>query len=204
MGQQFGLLQYDVPLTERALYNKLRSKIRRYALPLSSSAYLIPWGFRDAVNEILEEIQSEKPNVINSGVHKFDDSEEKALALAAERSLNQIVTNTTNLLAKRLQKAEEDQAEIVQRINEVKITKASKQNTDLDRMLGAANDQFEITAKRALSQAEKALADGRQLAVIFALTGKLDFAFLGLEELIKHRRELFNAKVEAGLETATK
>lgn len=190
---EMAVVVYDVPISERALYNKLRNKIKRVGIPMTSSVYLFPFGLRDTVKAILADIESQKPNVIASNVIKFDPSEEKNLIAAAERGLNQIIKNAHNLMMKRLQKAEDEQVEVEERL---KLLEAKKDSSiDLLKLRAFADENFILVTKKAMNQAEKALKDSRRLATLFMLSNQLEVAFVGFEELIKHQRELAEAKL---------
>lgn len=197
MGQSFGSLVYDIPVSENKVRSKLLKMIRRVAIPMSWSCFLLPWSLREEVKKILAEIESDKPNIVNSYLFKFDDSEEKVLEAAARKSFDQMIKRTHDLLLKRLTKAETEQKELEEKVKEVSATKNRKtSDTELEKMREFARDNFELMAKKSLSQAEKSLKEGRRLAVLFALSSCLEFAFEGLESLIKHQREAFQAKLE--------
>ena len=194
MSQEFGLLTYDVPITERALYNKLRQRIRKVCIPLNWSAYLIPWGLRDTVTSILQEVQSEKPNIISSGVHKFDSSEEANLVAAAQRGLNLIMSKAHKLMSKRLEEAEINFKETTEKVNAALKNKNRKaSDAELMKLKGFAEDQYEIDMKKALSGADKSLKEAVGLATLFALTSAMDFAVEAQMKFIEEKRQLFKA-----------
>jgi hypothetical protein len=194
----YGLLTYDVPLTERGVYNKLRNRIRRISIALNWSAYLIPWGARESVKAILAEVQSEKPNVVSSNVIKFDGAEEKMLAAAAERGLNKIISDAHKAMQKRLGEAEKEHKTVTENI-ELTFKNKNRKTTDLElsRLREAADDQFEIETKKALSMADKSLKDATALSVAFCLTNQMEYAIAEAQKLIDHRRELMKAQDKA-------
>jgi len=197
MVNSIGLLSYDIPVAETAVYRKLRRRIRNIAVPLNASAYLIPWAARDTVNSILQEIKSEKPNVLDSGVYKFDDSEEKTLAAAAERNLTRLVQRAHKLVQEKLHEAELTHSEILNRISSVKSQSNRKtSDSELMKMEEAANSIFESSIKKALNKAEKTLKEARNLAVLFALSSQLEFAFESIDKSIQHQREVYTTKLE--------
>lgn len=201
---EYGLLTYDVPLTERGVYNKLRNRIRRCAIALNWSAYLIPWGARDSVTAILAEVQSEKPNVVASNVIKFDSSEQKVLDAAAERGLNLIISNAHKMMIKRLAEAEKEHKSVTEGVENALKTKNRKtSDEELSRLRAAADDQFEIESKKALSLAEKSLKDASALSLAFCLTNQMEFAIAEQQKLIDHRRELMKAQDKAAKITST-
>lgn len=200
----YGLLTYDVPLTERGVYNKLRNRIRRISIALNWSAYLIPWGARESVKAILAEVQSEKPNVVSSNVIKFDGAEEKMLAAAAERGLNKIISDAHKAMQKRLGEAEKEHKTVSENI-ELTLKNKNRKTTDqeLARLREAADDQFEIETKKALSMADKSLKDATALSVAFCLTNQMEYAIAEAQKLIDHRRELMKAQDKAAKITAS-
>jgi hypothetical protein len=191
----FACLAYDVPLTERGVYNKLRNRIRRVGIPMTMSVYLIPIGLRGTVQAILAELQSVKPGVISSKIIKFDPSEEKELAQMAERGLSKIISDAHKSMMKRLSEAETEHKTVTESI-ELTLKNKNRKTTDqeLSRLRDAADDQFEIETKKALSMADKSLKDATALSVAFCLTNQMEYAIAEAQTLIDHRRELMKAQ----------
>jgi hypothetical protein len=195
---EYGLLSYDVPVSERPLYNKLRKRIKSVCLPLNWSAYLIPWSMRDSVKAILAEISSQKPNVIESNVIKFDSSEEKELEAAAQRSLNRLMENTHKQVMKKLQESEKDHEDMKTHLDDLlKQKKRKTSDEEIEKARGFARENWVVASKRALKRAENAVKEGRSLAVIFQLSNQLEFAFESLHKLVDAERANFETK--AGL-----
>lgn len=196
---EYGCLQYDCPLKQRSLYNKLRKRIRGIALPMTSSVYLIPWGARESVRAILDELESEKPNVLESDIIKFDDSEEKKLVEKAQRSLNKMIRQTKELVIKKLEAAELLQKESVTKYDELlaKHKRGESVGTsvaDLEKYKGLANDLFEVEVKKRLKRAETTLKEARKLAVIFNMTNNMEAAFEALDGFVKQKWEIVGVK----------
>jgi ElaB/YqjD/DUF883 family membrane-anchored ribosome-binding protein len=197
---EYGLLTYDVPVGERNLYNRLRKKVRKISIPLNWSAYLIPWGLRDTVLQILKELQGPS-HIIQSGVYKFDASEEKHLAAMAERGLREILNRAHQTLMTRLSKAEQEFSEISEKI--AQTMKAKGEDDNLRRMKDIAAEQFEGAVKKALDAAEKALKEATGLATLFALSNVMEFAIEGQLKLIEEKRELYKARDMASVTAST-
>ena len=96
----YSVLVYDVPLTRRSVYSKLRSKIKKNALPLTWSVYLIPDGIRNDVAAILKELDEEEETKsrILWKIIKFDDSEKEALDRIAKEGFDTIVKNLDTVM----------------------------------------------------------------------------------------------------------
>lgn len=202
---EFCCVAYDVPLTERSTYNKLRQRIRRVGIPMTMSVYLIPVGLRATVQAILNEIQVEKPGIISHKIIKFDPSEEKELALIAERGLSQIIRNAHNQMVKRLEKAQTEHKESIVNIDAtLKIKNRKTTDGELGKLREAVNDQLEIDMKKALSAADKAIKEATALSVVFCLTNQVEAAIAELTSLIEHRRQIIKANdVAAKITTNT-
>lgn len=203
---EYGCLQYDCPLTQRSLYNKLRKKIRGIALPMTASVYLIPWGARDSVKAILDELESEKPNVLESDVIKYDDSEEKILTEKAQRSLAKMVRKTKETVIKKLEEAEKEQKEAISKYDEL-IAKKQKNEKSIDTSMeelvkykDLTTDLYEAQVKKSLKKAENTLKDARKLAVIFNMTNNMEAAFMALDGFVKQKWELAGIKSTADVD----
>lgn len=197
---EYACLAYDVPLTQRSLYNKLRKRIRLIGLPMTSSVYLIPLGARQTVQTILDELESEKPNVIESCIIKFDDSEEKVILEKAQRALSQMIRRTKESVIKKLEKAEKEQTEAVSKYNELLAKKeAGKQvdtsTDDLNKYKQVAIGLYENIVKQSLKKAENTLKEARNLAVLFNMTSNMEAAFLALDGFVKQKWELIDVKL---------
>lgn len=197
---EYACLAYDVPLTQRSLYNKLRKRIRLIGLPMTSSVYLIPLGARETVQTILNELESEKPNVIESCIIKFDDSEEKVILEKAQRALAQIVRRTKEQVIKKLEKAEKEQTEAVSKYNELLAKKEAGKHVDtsvedLNKYKAVAIGLYENVVKQSLKKAENTLKEARNLAVLFNMTNNMEAAFLALDGFVKQKWELIDAKL---------
>lgn len=197
---EYGVLVYDVPVSQRSTYNKLRKKIRGIGLSMTWSVYLIPWGARETIRTILKEIEDGgKAGGIDSSVIKFDDSEEKVLTEKAAKSLNQIIRRTKEQVIKTLEKAEKQQTEAVKKYDELiaKKQKGGKVDAtidDLTKYKGVEIDLYENAVKKALNKAEGALKEARKLAVLFNMTNNMEAAFLALDGFVQQKWALVDVK----------
>lgn len=205
---EYGCLQYDCPLTQRSLYNKLRKKIRGIALPMTASVYLIPWGARDSIKAILSDLEATSPGVLESDVIKYDDSEEKSLTEKAQRSLAKMIRKTKETVIKKLEEAEKEQKEAVTKYDEL-IAKKTKNEKSIDTSMEeltkykeVANGLYEAATKKSLKKAENALKDARKLAVIFNMTNNMEAAFMALDGFVKQKWELAGIKTNTDAELA--
>lgn len=197
---EYACLAYDVPLNQRSLYNKLRKRIRKIGLPMTSSVYLIPLGARQTVQTVLDELESEKPNVIESCIIKFDDSEEKVIKAKAERALSQMIRRTKEQVIKKLEASEKEQTEAVKKYDEL-IAKKQKNEKSIDTSMAEllkykelAQSLYEVAVKQGLKRAETALKEARNLAVVFNMTNNMEAAFLALDGFVKQKWELVGVK----------
>lgn len=200
-----GVLQYDVPLTQRSLYNKLRKRVRGIGLPMTASCYLIPWAARSSVQAILDELESEKPGVLESCIVKFDDSEEKVLLEKANRALSLMVRKTKEMVIKKLEAAEKEQKEAITKYGELIARKEKAPQTvatsmeDLVKYKGIAEGLYESAVKQSLKKAENALKEARKLAVVFNMTNNMEAAFLALDGFVQQKWALIDVKSKSAL-----
>jgi len=103
----YGVLSYDVPANQRNLYLRVRSKIRRYGLPMTWSCYLINWAQKEELTTILSNAALQDPNVRYSIV-KFDDSEKEKLDRIASESLSKFLSDSRKFMLGQMKKMEEN------------------------------------------------------------------------------------------------
>lgn len=190
---EYGVLVYDVPITQRSLYNKLRKKIRRHGIPMTQSVYLIPWGSRAAVQAVLDGLNSEKPNVLSSSIIKFDQAEEKKLVQKAQDGLNTMIRNAKELMMKRLTKAEVEHKRIM---DQLEINEKGKQvdPKTMEQAKAEVKNQFLFDFKKAVKHAEDSLTGARALALAFNLSDQMDIGFAAMEEMVHHKWALIGIK----------
>jgi hypothetical protein len=172
----YSVLVYDIPLTRREVYSKLRSRIRRAALPLTWSVYLIPDGIRNDVAAILKELDEEgdSKHRILWKILKFDDSEKDELDRITREGFDAIVKNTKEFLSEKIAVAERefDEGEI-----------------DWDKM--------NAKRRKACSKAVRNIRDARQLALLFDASQMMAVAFESVEKVAEAHRQRIKEEVAA-------
>jgi len=103
MAQEYGVVIYDVPTKNMRLWYRLRNRIGAQAIQMNLSAYLIPWGQRSAIQEIVKVAREETGQYAAVTIIKFDNSEENELHRVAQESL----CRELELIGKRLQRTVE-------------------------------------------------------------------------------------------------
>lgn len=169
MSRSLGVLCYDVPVNQKSVYNKLRRAIKGYALPMTWSVYLIQWGMKNEIEEVLQEIIQKKR--IRYRILKFDDSDQQALEEACQDALRQLISQTKETLHKRLKKADE---------------KFLEEQRD--------TGEWEKESLWAVKQAQKALKEANHLAFLFDMSDIMEFAFEALNEELEAKRQMVAAK----------
>lgn len=193
---EYGVLVYDVPLTQRSLYNKLRKKIRKYGIPMTWSVYLIPWGERELVQGILDSIEATKPGVVSSAIIKFDAAEEKKLARSAQDGLSLMIKNAKELMMKRLTKAEENHNKILEQLEQAKKAKTVADDA-IEQAKTQIKSQYLFDHKKAVKHAEDTLLDAKRLALVFNLSDQLEVGFAAMEEMVRHKWALIGINIDA-------
>jgi len=173
MAEPMGVLCYDVPVTQRSVYNKLRRQIKGYCLPMTWSVYLIHWSMKDDVERILKEIQEEKNMRIRYRILKFDDSDQKALDDACKDAFQHLIAQSKETLMSRLQKQEEKLAELEDK------------------------KDWEKNSLWSVAQARKKLDEARRLALLFNMSDVMEFGFMSLEKLLDAKRKEVEARFES-------
>ena len=202
---EYGVLVYDVPLTERSLYNKLRKRIRKYGVPMTWSVYLIPWGERTVIQGILDSVKNTvskngtKSGAINSRIIKFDPAEESQLVRAAQDGLNLILKNAKELMMKRLEKAEQNLKKIVEQLEMAKKNKTVPDDA-VDQALAEVKNQYTYEHKKAVRKAEDSLLDAKRLALIFNLSDQLEVGLAAMEEMVRAKWALIGINIDAAKE----
>jgi hypothetical protein len=87
--QEFGCLIYDIPVSASKVYEKIRKVLRRTAVPLNLSVYLIPWALRDQVEKLLREHLTHDCDI---KFIKFDTSSKEDLTKQVEKGMLGLVT----------------------------------------------------------------------------------------------------------------
>lgn len=193
---EYGCLAYDVPVTQRSTYNKLRKRLRGKFTPMTWSVGLIPWGMRNEITAILEEIEQQKPDAgINWKIIKFDPTEKAKLDALAEKGLRDILINAKELMKKRIEKAEIEHKKTLESITSVRKQKnKTMKPEEVDRLEQFAEAEKVSASKKAVAAAERSLREARGLALAFNLSDNIGAAILSMEELVRHRWSLLGVQ----------
>jgi len=166
--KEYGVLIYDVPQRERALYNRLRNRISKEALRVNWSVWLIPWAHKQRLEAILEEINHQ--GIADAKLLKFDSSCSSQIEQMARESLTRLHEELNGWLRKKI-----SEAEFI----------AKRRKTERSEEL----DKAEAAATKVADQAEKRLARIQALAVLFGLEGEVTKLEKITLELIKMQRD---------------
>lgn len=105
---EYGILIYDVPLTCKTLYNKIRYRIAQTAIRLNRSVYLIPWSLKDKVEGIIEECEKDTGDSAEVFVMKFDKASKAEIEQTAKECLCKDLTAIAERLRDKARKCEEE------------------------------------------------------------------------------------------------
>ena len=105
--QPFGCLIYDIPVSESRVYEKVKRIIRKTALPMNLSVYLVPWALRDQIEELLKEHMTHRCDI---KFIKFDDSSIEELSVQVERSLLKLVAGIYRRIDEKVQEVKKKTA----------------------------------------------------------------------------------------------
>lgn len=173
MIDEVGMLVYDIPVTQRSTYNKLRRRIRRVSVPATWSCFLIPWGMKYDVEQILNEVTEEVGFGVEYRIIKFDTSDKQSYEEAAKAGFQQILEQAKKTLFKRLRTADEKQ-----------------ENLEYD------SEEWSRKSRSAVKKARKSLEEARKIAVLFALSDSLELAFEGFDQLCDQKKQAIEAKLQ--------
>jgi len=113
--QEYGVVIYDVPTTNMKMWYRLRNRIGAQGIRMNLSAYLVPWGRRAAIQQIVEQARIETGQYAAVSIIKFDNSEENELAKVAEQSMVRELEDIGKRLKKTVEKARENCKDISDR-----------------------------------------------------------------------------------------
>jgi hypothetical protein len=165
---EYGAIVYDVPLTRRSVYNKLRTRLGRLSIQMTWSVYLTPFENRDVVLDILREIDedAETNHRIMYKFLKFDASEKEQLDALVKQRFEEHLKKTKDTLH--------------QKLGEAEIAFGDEQ---ID-----VND-WALLRRGACTKAKKKLNEARRLALVFEVTNVMEAAFGTLDALIEAKRD---------------
>ena len=176
---EYGILVYDVPLTRRSVYNKLRDRLRRISVQMTWSVYLTPFGLRDRALAILKELDEdeEKADRLMYKYIKFDPSEQEELDRLVREEFEKMLKKAKDNLQQKLGEAEMEH-----------------EGGDLD-IVDKCGDQ-----RGYLSKAMKKVKEARRLAAVFEVTNLMEARFQALESLVEARRERIKDELQKAKE----
>lgn len=96
--REYGLLMYDISQTNHNIYNKVRGRISKYAIPLNLSVYLVDWGLKQTIEKLIN--QYLLPGV-NIKFVKFDSSSNQELLDLAQKSLSQMMNKIEQYISEK-------------------------------------------------------------------------------------------------------
>jgi len=105
--QQYGMLIYDVPTKNKKLYVKLWKQIRRRAVRINLSVYLLKWGQKEALQDIIDQAIEEQTALIR--FQRFHPDEVGDVENWAVECLNRDIREIVARLTKRIEKANEQE-----------------------------------------------------------------------------------------------
>lgn len=166
---------YDVPLTRKGVYNRLRARLNRMSIQMTWSCYLTPLHCRDQVTQILRELDEDEDTKqrIFYKVFKYDSSEKEAIDALVREQFEKHVKKTKDTMDEALGKAEQ-----------------SLGNEEI------SLDDWALWRRDACAKAMKKIKEARRLATVFELTQVMEVAFKGFEEIIEAKRLGVKAEID--------
>lgn len=169
-----GVLVYDVPDGAMKLYGRLRRLICwKHALMVNKSVYLIDWGSKAQIDEIIKDAMEETGEKADISMLPFDASSDDELKDMAIRAMNRMLTETKSRLKKRIEKA--------------KLTIDAKIAAGEE--VPNAVDIIRRNQKRILSEVKRRLQQAEGLALVFGFTGEIEAAFEAVKETLSAEME---------------
>ena len=174
---EYGAIVYDVPLSRRSVYNKLRTRLRRLSVQMTWSVYLTPFENRDTVLGILREIDedAEAQARIMYRFIKFDASEQEQLDTLVKSEFDRHLQATKDTLRQKLGEAE----------------------VAYDEEGGIDVNDWALLRRAACTKAMKKVNEARRLSLVFEVTGVMEAAFGTLEALITAKRDNIKETLKA-------
>jgi len=148
----YGILIYDVPSNNQKLYNKLRTRITRRAIRMNQSVYIMKWGMKDAIQDIVDEAFESTGQRATVCMLPFDPSSRTEILQLAKDSLINEVRNVAERLSQRvkdcLAKSEDLPSRYFDRAKERLVEAEGLAimfclSQDLDAVMAAARNIFE-------------------------------------------------------------
>jgi len=165
---EYGVIVYDVPLTRKSCYNKLRQRLGRLSLQMTWSVYLTPLSYKDQVLNILKEIDedADAQQRIMYRFLKFDAMEKEQLDALVKEQFEAAMGKVKDTLYQGLGEAE------------VALGEGKIELSD-----------WGLLRRGSCTKAMKKVKEARRLALLFEVTEVMETAFASLEKLIEAKRE---------------
>ena len=170
---EYGILVYDVPVTRRNVYNKLRDRIRKFSVQVTWSVYLTPYSRRDDALSVLKELdesEDTKSRIYYKYI-KFDSSENADLDQTVKDEFGKQMRKIKDTLYEKLAEAEMEYENDLQ-----------------DKAL---------VQRGHISSALKKVRAAKRLAIVFEVTDFMEAAFEAFENLAEARREKLKDELQA-------
>lgn len=155
---EFGILIYDIPEDNLALWRRIQSRIRRCAIRLNLSVYLFRWSMKEELEKIIEAAKAEVPNqtaVVFAA--KFDNSSKDSLNQKAKECLIRDIHDIGVRLLDTVVREQE---------------KAQKQGK-----------VFKFVREPYLNEVRRRLEEAKSLAFLFGLTHEVSHAIEATQKL---------------------
>lgn len=108
MPSEYGILIYDVPTESKALYTRLSKRIYQNSIRMNLSVYLIPWGMKQRMQDIIDEAIRETGQRATVSILKFDTASKEEIERIAIECLRKDIQDTIGRLRDKIQEAAED------------------------------------------------------------------------------------------------
>ena len=110
--KKYGILMYDVPTTNMALYNRIWKAIRARAIKLNHSVYLLKWGHRMRMQQLIDEAVAETGQNLVAKFMKFDEAEQDNVENIAKEALRRDISEIVQRIRKKVDDATADQEDV--------------------------------------------------------------------------------------------
>lgn len=94
----YGMVVYDIPQGCQSLYQRIWTRIRKYAIRINLSVYLIPWGYRQACQSLIEEAMQATGKKATFSILKYDAESVAEIEGIAREQLNREIIDTMRRL----------------------------------------------------------------------------------------------------------
>lgn len=166
MGEEYGILIYDVPCENKDLYYRLRTRIGKSAIRMNLSVYLFQWGRKEEMEAIVKQAREETGEYAKVCVLKFDDREEVEIQRIARESLAKTIRDIGARLHERIEKARDNIMDLPD-VYLVNVRKRLEEAQGLAVLFGLTQDvEYALEAVMVVVREENAAAEVR-------MTGKV-------------------------------